>query len=210
MPIKKPFAFEKILKKRGFQTIAGVDEAGRGPLAGPVVAAACIFTKHSSKLLLDDSKALSEKNRKEIYTALISDPKILTGVGIVEPSRIDEVNILKASLEAMQKALKNLTIEPDYALVDGNQSFLFSCPVETIIKGDSVCSSIAAASIIAKEVRDEIMKNYHKQYPEYDFVSNKGYATKFHLKALKIHGPTPIHRTSFAPLKQKLEQLQLF
>lgn len=175
---------------------AGVDEAGRGPLAGPVVAAAVILPEGCGIDGLNDSKKLSPQKRETLFHQ-IKSLAIAAGVGIVEPEEIDRINILRATLLAMEIAVKNLNPQPDYILIDGNIRTSLLIPQETVIKGDSRCCSIAAASIIAKVTRDSIMDDYHKIHPEYNFKSHKGYPTQEHLESLKKFGPCPIHRKTF-------------
>lgn len=175
---------------------AGVDEAGRGPLAGPVVAAAVILSEECQINGLNDSKKLSPQKREALFHQ-IKRLAIVTGVGIVESEEIDRINILRASLLAMEFAVTNLNPRPDYLLIDGNILTSLSIPQETVVRGDSRCCSIAAASIIAKVIRDSIMDDYHNIYPEYNFNKHKGYPTKEHLESLKKFGPCPIHRKTF-------------
>lgn len=175
---------------------AGVDEAGRGPLAGPVVAAAVILPEECQINGLNDSKKLSPQKREALFHQ-IKRLAIVTGVGIVEPEEIDRINILRASLLAMEIAVKKLNPQPDYLLIDGNIRTSLLIPQETVIKGDLRCCSIAAASIIAKVIRDSIMDNYHNIYPEYNFKRHKGYPTIDHFEALRRFGPCPIHRKTF-------------
>ena len=175
---------------------AGIDEAGRGPLAGPVVAAAVILPEGYEFNGLNDSKKLSPQKRESLFHQ-IKSLAIATGVGIVEPGEIDRINILRAALLAMEIAVKNLNPQPDYLLIDGNTRTSLLIPQETVVKGDSRCCSIAAASIIAKVTRDSIMDYYHNIYPEYNFKRHKGYPTKEHFEALGRFGPCPIHRKTF-------------
>lgn len=189
--------YETRLRAKGFQAIAGIDEAGRGPLAGPVVAAACILPAGALICGLNDSKQVSPAQRKEIFDTLQSDPEILFGIGIVSPERIDQINILQATFEAMQEAVRNLPLLPDYLLIDGNQIPRFEIPFEGIVKGDTLSISIAAASILAKETRDRIMREAAKMWPQYGFEKHKGYGTASHLEAIVCHGRCPIHRKSF-------------
>jgi len=175
---------------------AGVDEAGRGPLAGPVVAAAVILPRECEIYGLDDSKKLSHQKRVSLFEK-IQTSAVSIGIGIVGPEDIDRMNILRAALLAMEIAVKNLNPLPDALLIDGNARTSLIVPQQTIIKGDSICYSISAASIIAKITRDSIMDDYHKIYPQYDFKKHKGYPTKDHLEALKNFGPSPIHRKTF-------------
>lgn len=176
--------------------ICGIDEAGRGPLAGPVVAGAVILPKDCEILYIDDSKKLSEKKREELYTQIM-DQALATGIGMAGPRRIDEINILQATYEAMREAISKLAVLPDILLNDAVTIPEVSCPQIPIIKGDAKSISIAAASILAKVTRDRLMAGYHKDYPEYGFASNKGYGSASHIEALKKYGPTPIHRQSF-------------
>jgi ribonuclease HII len=178
------------------EILAGVDEAGRGPLAGPVVAAAVIFNAETTIPKINDSKKLSEKMRETLYSEII-EKACAYGIGIVENTEIDEINILQATLKAMKTAVNNLTIKPDLILIDGNKSFDSEMPTVTIIKGDAKSFSIAAASILAKVTRDRIMINADKNFPNYLFNKNKGYGTREHIEAIKKHGITPLHRKTF-------------
>lgn len=193
--------FERELSDQGYRLIAGVDEAGRGPLAGPVVAAACILPLELEIDGLNDSKKLTPKKRAELFTFLTNHPEVQFGIAECSPLEIDQLNILQASLEAMKRALLQLEIV-HYALIDGNKCPNLDIPCQAIVKGDSRSPSIAAASILAKETRDAKMLKYHEQYPQYNFAKHKGYPTKEHLEALMLHGPTPIHRRSFAPVNK--------
>lgn len=175
---------------------AGVDEAGRGPLAGPVVAACVILPKDCIISGLNDSKKLSHQQRCRTLLE-IRKHAVAFAFGIVEPGEIDRINILKAALLAMEISVTNLHNKPDYLLIDGNQRTSLPMPQETVIKGDSRCGSIAAASVLAKVIRDYIMEKYHAMYPAYNFLKHKGYPTKEHLEAIREHGPCPIHRRSF-------------
>lgn len=178
------------------QYICGIDEVGRGPLAGPVVAGAVILPKDETILYLNDSKKLSEKKREALYEEIM-DKAYATGIGVVGPERIDEINILQATYEAMRQAIGNLKVRPDLLLNDAVTIPEVDIPQVPIIKGDAKSVSIAAASIIAKVTRDRMMVEYDKTLPGYDFASNKGYGTKAHMEALRKLGPTPIHRRSF-------------
>ncbi|HSE83484.1 MAG TPA: ribonuclease HII [Thermodesulfobacteriota bacterium] len=189
------YSFERRIWGIG-KTAAGVDEAGRGPLAGPVVAAAVILPNECEISGLNDSKKLSPQQREILFNH-IKTSAISIGVGIVEPEEIDRINILRAALLAMEVAVKNLSPQPDFLLIDGNIRTSILISQETIVDGDAICSSIAAASIIAKVTRDSIMADYHNIYPEYNFKQHKGYPTKEHFEALKKFGPCPIHRRSF-------------
>jgi ribonuclease HII len=193
--------FEESAYNAGRRLVAGVDEAGRGPLAGPVVAAACILPRGLQIEGVDDSKKLTPEKREELYHVLTTHPDIHYGIGILESVVIDEINILRAALRAMALAVGELDVEPDYLLIDGNHLPPTHIAVKAVIKGDSRCLTIGAASIIAKHHRDLLMKQYHKKYPHYGFDRHKGYGTKGHVEALKAYGPCPIHRTSFEPVR---------
>lgn len=179
-----------------YATICGIDEVGRGPLAGPVVAGAVILPKDNPILYLNDSKKLSEKKREALYDEIM-EHAVATGIGIVAPARIDEINILQATYEAMRMAIENLKIRPELLLNDAVTIPEVTIPQVPIIKGDAKSVSIAAASIIAKVTRDRMMVEYDQIIPGYDFASNKGYGTKAHIAGLKEHGPSPIHRRTF-------------
>ena len=197
--------FEKKLVESGYKYIAGVDEAGRGPLAGPVVAAAVILPEEFSSNQLNDSKKLSSSKREKIYNELMNvDSKVISAFSVIDEVVIDKINILRATHRAMAQASSNLSIEPSFVIIDGMPIKDFPFNNESIIKGDSKSLSIAAASVIAKVERDRIMLNYSKEYPEYKFEKHKGYGTKLHLDALKKFGPCKIHRKSFAPVKKFL------
>ncbi len=189
---------EKRLRKAGYRFIAGVDEAGRGPLAGPVVAGAVILKDRNFKERIDDSKKLSPRKRDKAYHEIIK--KAIVGIGIVDEKTIDKINIYRATIKAMESAVANLEIPPDYIIVDGRMKLVTKCPIKCIVKGDSTSLSIAAASIIAKVTRDRIMVAYDSTYPQYGFSRHKGYPTKYHKSALKKFGPSPIHRYSFQPV----------
>ena len=176
--------------------ICGIDEAGRGPLAGPVVAGAVILPKDCDILYINDSKKLSEKKREELYD-VIMEKAVATGVGYAAPERIDDINILQATYEAMREAIKNMGIVPDILLNDAVTIPGVECKQIPIIKGDAKSISIGAASIIAKVTRDRMMVEYDRIYPEYGFASNKGYGASAHIEAIRKYGPTPIHRRSF-------------
>ena len=205
--LKRQAAYEKELsrtekmkeyekKYASFSYICGIDEVGRGPLAGPVVAGAVILPKDCDILYLNDSKQLSEKKREELYT-LIMETALATGLGVVSPERIDEINILQATYEAMRQAIGKLKHKPQLLLNDAVTIPGVSIKQVPIIKGDAKSISIAAASIIAKVTRDRMMVEYDRTYPQYGFASNKGYGAKAHIEAIKKFGPTPIHRRSF-------------
>ena len=194
--------FEERIRAERFQAIAGLDEAGRGPLAGPVVAGAVILPETGGWAGINDSKLLSARQREEAFF-LLQEKALAIAVGIVGVEEIDRRNILQASLRAMEVAVQNLAIPPDYLLIDGNQGLPnLRLPQEAIPQGDRRCVSIAAASIIAKVTRDRLMTEYHEQYPQYNFARHKGYATKEHLEALRKHGFCPLHRQSFKPIYQ--------
>ncbi len=183
-------------KYRDYMCICGIDEVGRGPLAGPVVAGAVVLPKDCGILYLNDSKQLSEKKREELYE-VIMEQAVATGLGYVGPERIDEINILQATYEAMRQAVAALGVTPDLLLNDAVTIPQVEIRQVPIIKGDAKSISIAAASIIAKVTRDRLMVQYDEVFPEYGFASNKGYGAKVHLEALEKYGPTPIHRKSF-------------
>ena len=180
----------------GVKVICGVDEAGRGPLAGPVCAAAVILPEHLEIPGLTDSKKLTDKKRRELFP-IIKEQAIAYGIGIATEKEIDEINILQATFLAMQRALYQLAVKPDLALIDGNREKDFGIPVKTVVKGDSLSMNIAAASILAKVTRDDLMVELAKEYPQYDFEIHKGYGTKAHYAALTEHGPCSIHRMTF-------------
>ncbi len=180
----------------GIKLICGVDEAGRGPLAGPVCAAAVILPPHADIPGLNDSKKLTDKRRRELFP-IIKEQAIAYGIGFASHEEIDEINILQATYLAMERALNQLSVRPELALIDGNRAKDFGLPVETVVKGDSRSASIAAASILAKVTRDDLMEEAAKEYPQYQFEIHKGYGTKAHYAALIEHGPSPIHRMSF-------------
>ena len=185
------------------KNIAGVDEVGRGPLAGPVVASAIILAKDHPIIGLRDSKKLTKKRREELYPHIL-EHSLGTGIGIVSPKRIDAINIRQATFIAMERAINALPIPPDRALIDGEALDNQKIPNEGIIKGDDKVDSIRAASIIAKVTRDGIMKNYSHIFPEYGFNKNSGYGTKIHMEALQKYKATPIHRRSFSPVKNNM------
>lgn len=195
--------FESELWSSGQLRIAGIDEAGRGPLAGPVVAAAVIFpTNHAFITGINDSKKLTPAVREEMIQ-IIQDKAAAIGVGIVHHQEIDAINILQATFQAMREAVAALTIQPDYLLIDGNKKPGINIPQRCIVKGDALSMSIAAASIVAKVTRDRIMVDYDRQYPHYGFARHKGYATARHIEAIREFGLCPIHRHSFQPEQLK-------
>jgi len=193
--------FEAEVRTRGFRVIAGLDEAGRGPLAGPVVAAAVVLPPKGKWTGVDDSKKLSPAQREKIFPLLL-EKALGVGVGIVEAQEIDRLNILQASLKAMQLAVEKLPLPPDFLLIDGIHALRVPLPQQTIPKGDQRCLSIAAASIVAKVTRDRLMTAYHDQYPQYNFARHKGYGTKEHLQAIGKYGCCPLHRRSFRTIYQ--------
>lgn len=194
--------FEQQLKQEGYQFIAGIDEVGRGPLAGPVVAA-CVIMKEDSHLLdVNDSKQLSLAKRDELYEAILNEC-MAYGIGMMSQEVIDDVNIYEATKLAMQQAIDKMSQQPDYLLIDA-MKLSNGIEQQSLIKGDARSYSIACASIIAKVTRDRLMSEYAKKYPEYDFENNAGYGTKKHLEALYRYGVTPIHRKTFEPIKSML------
>ena len=192
--------YEMAARKDGHTFIAGVDEVGRGPLAGPVVAAAVILPQDYKLLGLDDSKKISEARREELYVQIMNNA-IAVGIGIIDQKIIDKINIYESSKKAMVTAIEELASTPDYLLVDA-MKLPVEISQESIIKGDAKSVSIAAASIVAKVTRDRLMCKYDQEYPQYGFKKNMGYGTAEHLKALKEFGPTPYHRMSFSPVKE--------
>lgn len=188
---------EKELREKGFNMICGIDEAGRGPLAGPVVVASVIMPSDSMIEGVNDSKKVSEKKREKLYDLILSEA-ISYGVGIIGQDEIDEINILNATKKGLTISLQELTQKPDLIIVDAlNNIDTLGTKYESIIKGDAKCYSIAAASIIAKVTRDRIMREWDKVYPQYGFVAHKGYGTVAHIKALKEYGACPLHRKTF-------------
>lgn len=194
--LKNMLEIEDGLYSKGYKYICGVDEAGRGPLCGPVVAAAVILPKDVYIEGVNDSKKLSEKKRENLYDDIM-EKALAVGVGISDVDVIEKVNILNATKLAMIQAIENLKVKPEYVLVDGNQRIDIAIPLDTVVKGDAKSESIACASIIAKVTRDRMLIKYDEKYPEYGFAKHKGYGTKVHIEAIKKHGLTPIHRPSF-------------
>jgi len=190
------WSIEEGFYAQGIQVICGVDEAGRGPLAGPVCAAAVILPAHLELPGLTDSKKLTDKRRRELFP-LIKEQAVAYGIGLASEQEIDEINILQATFLAMERALAQLSVRPDLALIDGNREKDFGIPVKTVVKGDSLSANIAAASILAKVTRDDMMLEIAKKYPEYGFEIHKGYGTKAHYEALRAHGASPVHRNTF-------------
>ena len=196
------FRHEKKLHSLGIARIAGIDEAGRGALAGPVVAAAAILPERFRHRKLNDSKQLSPELREEIYQNLTTRSDIVWAVGIVDSIEIDRINILRASHQAMRIAVAGLSISPEHALIDGLPVIPFPLPQTALIDGDCLSLSIAAASVIAKVTRDTLMREFCARFPHYCFSQHKGYGTELHLQKLHEHGPCPIHRRSFEPVAQ--------
>lgn len=202
--------FEDEARQQGYHILAGLDEAGRGPLAGPVVAAACIIPAGVLIPGVDDSKMLSAEERASLYEIITQDERICYGIGIIDPETIDKINIFQATIAAMLAAVSQLSIIPQMLLVDGLKLPHPTIPAQKIIDGDAKSQSIAAASIIAKETRDRLMIELHQQWPLYGFNKHKGYGTEMHLEALHNHGICPIHRRSYEPVRALLDgQLQL-
>ena len=199
--LKELLTRERELWAEGYQRVAGVDEAGVGPLAGPVVAAAVIFPRGLGLAGVDDSKKLTPGRREQLAVE-IKQQALAFCIAAVEPPEIDAMNIYRASREAMRRALVGLSIAPDYLLIDGRDIRLLALPQETVVKGDSHCHAIAAASILAKTTRDGLMADYDEQFPGYEFSSHKGYPTKVHREAIRRLGPSPVHRLSFTLLPQ--------
>ena len=187
---------EDQLYSQGMQIICGVDEAGRGPLAGPVCAAAVILPPHLEIPGLNDSKKLTDKRRRELFP-LIKEKALAYGIAFADHAEVDKINILQATYLAMERALEQLSIRPDIALIDGNRAKDFGLPVQTVVHGDSLSANIAAASILAKVTRDDLMLEMAETYPLYGFEVHKGYGTKAHYEAILQHGPCPIHRMTF-------------
>lgn len=200
---KDMWAFENDARKSGHSLIAGIDEAGRGPLAGPVVSAAVVLPEIFSIDDVDDSKKLTPKKRADLFPR-IQEAALAVGVGIVGPETIDSINILQAALLSMAKAVENLAIRPDYLLIDGPFPIPLNVPQKPLPKGDSLSISIAAASIIAKVTRDRMMVDFDRTYPEYGFSKHKGYPTKTHREAIRKFGCSPIHRKTFKGVKEYL------
>ena len=190
------FDIEDKIYAMGYTSVCGCDEAGRGPLCGPVVAAAVILPRDIEIEGLNDSKKLTEKKREALFPIII-EKAIAYGIAEASPEEIDEINILNASMLAMRRAVEKLSVKADFALIDGNCSRGFEIPTETVVKGDSKSASIAAASILAKVTRDRSCIELDKQYPQYNIAKHKGYPTKEHMDAVRQYGPSPIHRRSF-------------
>lgn len=200
--LKEMMQYEKKARKEGYELIAGIDEVGRGPIAGPVVAAAVILPKDFFVEGINDSKKMSSKQRNDLYET-INKEAISIGIGVVSAEEIDELNIYVATKKSMLLALQNMDIQPDFLLIDAVPLHTLY-PEQSLVRGDSLSISIAAASIVAKVYRDQMMEEYHKTYPEYGFATNKGYGTKSHLEAIHTYGPCAIHRRTFEPIKSIL------
>ncbi len=196
--IQNMLEYEKELWQKGLVCVAGLDEAGRGPLAGPVVAAAAIFAPNPFIPMIDDSKKLSTDVREFLYDIILTEA-LDYGIGIANVEEIDKINIHEASFLAMERALENLRLNPEFLLIDGRMYPNDQIPFTTIVKGDGLCFSIAAASILAKVTRDKIMREYDKKFPQFGFARHKGYPTRAHLDAIEKHGYCKIHRQSFHP-----------
>jgi len=199
--------FESLARRQGFLVIAGVDEAGRGPLAGPVVAAAVILPEGHSIAGVDDSKKLTEAKRNILFDVIMKQA-VSVGVGISDSQTVDRINILQATLRAMESAVENLAPQPDCLLIDGISKTALQLQQKTIKKGDSLSQSIAAASIIAKVTRDRIMADYDKEYPGYGFAGHKGYGSAAHMAAIAALGPTPIHRLTFRGVREHVPRVE--
>jgi len=201
--IRKMLQYERNLWNKGKKYVAGLDEAGRGPLAGPVVAAAVVFYKNPQISMINDSKKLTAEVREYLFDLILNEA--LCGIGAAEVGEIDRINIYQASFLAMDRALEDLKAQPEHLLVDGRAFPRNDIPFTTIIKGDSLSYSVAAASILAKVTRDRIMREYDCEFPQYGFAGHKGYATRDHLDAIEEFGYCPIHRRSFHPKRFQLE-----
>jgi len=200
-PPHNMIAFEALARRRGFQTIAGVDEAGRGPLAGPVVAAAVVMPEGHLIPGVDDSKKLTAARRNTLYEVIMAEA-VSVGVGVSDSRTVDRINILQATLRAMEAAVQALNVAPDCILIDGISKTVLNIHQQTIKKGDSLSLSIAAASIIAKVTRDRMMEKYDREYPGYGFAAHKGYGCASHMAAIAAMGPTPIHRLTFRGVRE--------
>lgn len=198
------FSFELELYRQGYTGIAGIDEVGRGPLAGPVVAASVILPRDCDYSRFKDSKQLPPQTRERLAEVL-REIGAVVGIALVSERKIDRLNILHASLLAMKESMENLQVQPDFLLIDGKFPVAAALPQRSLVKGESRSASIAAASIIAKVTRDELMRQYHRQYPQYGFHRHMGYPTVEHREALAAHGPCPLHRRSFKGVKEFFE-----
>jgi len=203
---QSPLFFEAMAQRQGFRAVAGIDEAGRGPLAGPVVAAAVILPAEFDLPGLNDSKQISEKKRNELYP-LIHAQALAVGIGVSRAAEIDAINILQATLQGMSRAVSRLAVRPDFLLVDGITPVPLDIAQKTLKKGDSRSLSIAAASVVAKVVRDRIMLAYDRLFPEYGFAGHKGYGSQQHREAVAKHGPCVCHRRTFAGVREHCEAL---
>ncbi|NWG04277.1 MAG: ribonuclease HII [Syntrophaceae bacterium] len=203
LPVQPMDYFEKMYTRRGYHRIAGVDEVGRGPLAGPVVAAAVILPEEGLGEKLFDSKKISSKKREHLYETILAEAKGV-GIGIIGEEEIDRINILQATLKAMALAIQDLPIPPDFILIDGSQHIPIPISQKPVRKGDQLCNSVAAASIIAKVTRDRMMLEFHRKYPQYNFAKHKGYGTKEHRMAIEKYGVCELHRKSFRGVKEYL------
>ena len=201
---QSPLFFEVMASSQGYRAVAGIDEAGRGPLAGPVVAAAVILPETFDLPGLNDSKQLSAKKRDQLYP-LIHEQALAVGIGVSRADEIDQINILQATLKGMSRAIKRLSLSPDFLLVDGITPIPIEIEQKTLKKGDSRSLSIAAASVVAKVVRDRIMVTYDRRFPEYGFAGHKGYGTQQHRDAVAKYGPCVCHRRTFAGVKEYCE-----
>lgn len=199
-----PLYFEKEARAQGHRKIAGIDEAGRGPLAGPLVVAACILPQGLMIEGADDSKKLTPTQRQSLYSRITTHPKIIYAIEVIDHQVIDAMNIFRATLHGMKEAAMHLSTPPDFILVDGNCSPFPREKSLAIVKGDGLSHTIACASILAKVTRDAIMEGHALEWPEYGFAKHKGYPTREHLEVLKRIGPCPIHRRSYAPVKEAL------
>jgi ribonuclease HII len=202
------FTFEKEARSNGALFIAGVDEVGRGPIAGPVVAAAVVLPEGFGQIGIDDSKRLLPAQRDEVARRIRKEA-ICWSIGVVDPEEIDRINIYQASRLAMKQAIVSMSDEPDFLLIDGNMTLDLEIAQRSVIKGDQLSISIASASILAKVARDGMMLEYHEVYPKYGFMNHKGYATRLHVEAVRKYGPCPIHRKSFRTVSD-FGQLELF
>lgn len=203
LPTQPMDYFEKMYSRRGYHRIAGVDEVGRGPLAGPVVAAAVILPKEGIGEKLFDSKKISSKKREHLYETILAQAQGV-GIGMIGQEEIDRLNILVATLKAMALAIKNLPTPPDFILIDGSHGLNLSIPHKPIRKGDQLCNSIAAASIIAKVTRDRMMLECHQKFPQYNFAKHKGYGTQEHRRAIEKFGICALHRKTFRGVREYL------
>ena len=202
--IRCSLSHERALRAQGHALVAGIDEAGRGPLAGPVVAAAVILPDDFSHGVLDDSKKLTARVREELYAEITGNCRVVWTVAVVDHKEIDRLNILRASHTAMRRAVNALSVRPDHALIDGLPVRRFPVAHTALVGGDALSFSIAAASILAKVTRDRLMVEMDARHPGYEFAQHKGYGTALHLAKLQAHGPCPIHRRSFLPVRQAL------